>query len=295
MGEFEYIRTDLALENSERFKKDNVEIKGVEIEKENLCQGKITVSNVIIKTNDAATVMKKPIGTYTTIESAYFALDDEEIHEIATDIIAVKIQEMAKINKKTSFLVVGLGNRDITADALGPKVADMIFIDEDRKPQVYVVSPGVMAQSGMESAVMIKGIVEQIKPDFVIAVDALAAGNAKRLNTVIQISDTGISPGSGVGNHRNGINQGTVGVPVIAIGAPMVVNVATIVNDVLDSLLDIINTLKTFSKEERFKLSEEIIEPIMCSMYVTTDHIDENVNRMAKTIATGINKLTVGV
>lgn len=289
-------RTDLAVENSEKFKKDNVEIKGVEIYKENYLDNKILITRVEINTNYGAGVMEKPIGTYTTIESRFFPADDEMFHHQAALIIAKEIKKLiikkhGKINKsKKNFLVAGLGNRDITADALGPKVVELININGN----VYAISPGVMARSGMESASIIKGIVKEVKPDFVIAIDSLAARNTSRLNTTIQITDTGISPGSGVGNHRCGLNEETIGVPVIAIGVPMVVNAATIVNDALENLLNAINAselISTFSREERFRLSAEIIEPVMCTMFVTTDHIDENVSIMAETIAESINSL----
>ena len=148
------------------------------------------------------------------------------------------------------MFVVGLGNRKVTPDALGPYVADNLNITrhvvkeygkyamgEEAVHIVSAVIPGVMGQTGMETVEMIRGVVMQTKPDLLIAVDALAARNSKRLNRTIQISDTGIHPGSGVGNHRNAITKETVGVPVIAIGVPTVVDAATIVNDTMENFI----------------------------------------------------------
>ena len=152
--------------------------------------------------------------------------------------------------EEVSVLVVGLGNRAVTPDSLGPRVADNLSITrhilkeygkfafgKEGVNSVSSIVPGVMAQTGMESMEIVAGVVKETKPDFVIAVDALAARNTKRLNRTIQVTDTGINPGSGVGNHRHGLNEKSLGVPVIAIGIPTVVDAATIVNDTMSSLL----------------------------------------------------------
>lgn len=163
------------------------------------------------------------------------------------------------------------------------------------------IVPGVMAQTGMETLEIIKGIVKETKPDLVIAVDALAARNSKRLNRTIQIADTGINPGSGVGNHRNGITEGTIGVPVIAIGVPTVVDAATIVNDTMENLIAALETSETlkgvgvvlqgYNATEKYELIKELISPHLNGMFVTPKDIDETIKRIGYTISEGLNIL----
>lgn len=154
-----------------------------------------------------------------------------------------------------NVLVIGLGNRQVTPDALGAYVADNLVITrhiikeygryamgEEQANMVSAIVPGVMGQTGMETLEIVKGVVDETKPDFAIAVDALAARNTKRLNRTIQIADTGIHPGSGVGNHRSGLTMETLGIPVIGIGVPTVVDAATIVNDTMENLLAALET-----------------------------------------------------
>ena len=188
-----------------------------------------------------------------------------------------------------SILIVGLGNRNVTPDALGPNVIDQLQVTRHlykefgnaafSQPCKYLVSsiiPGVMAQTGMESLEIIKGIVHQTKPDYVIVVDALAARSTKRLNRTIQISDTGIHPGSGVGNHRNGISKETLGIPVLSIGIPTVVDAATIVADSL-------------SMDQGDDMLQEVLVPGLRTMFVTPKDIDSSVRRLSYTISEGLN------
>ena len=172
-----------------------------------------------------------------------------------------------------------------------------------RSKGISAMIPGVMAQSGMESAEMVKGIVAQIKPDVVIAIDALAARSTKRLNATIQLADTGIHPGSGIGNHRRGLTEETLGVPVIAIGIPTVIDAATIVSDTMDGMIRILaqsqspagkgmsQVLEEFSHKEKRQLIRELLEPQIGSMFVTPKDIDENIRFMAETVALGINSV----
>lgn len=238
------IRTDLALEEKERFESDDVEVPGVVLEEKYDEEREIRVTTVKIETENGAKTMGKPVGTYITMEAPDMAVPDEDYHkEISAELQKYLSLFLKEEEKDLSVLVVGLGNRKVTPDALGPYVADNLnttrhIVKEYGKyamgqKQVCLVSaiaPGVMGQTGMETVEIIRGLVQETKPDVVIAVDALAARNSRRLNRTIQIADTGINPGSGVGNHRNGITEETVGVPVIAIGVPTVVDAATIVN-----------------------------------------------------------------
>ena len=161
-----------------------------------------------------------------------------------------------------------------------------------------------MAQTGMETSEIVKGIVNETKPDIVIAVDALAARNSKRLNRTIQIADTGIHPGSGVGNHRNSMTEESIGVPVIAIGVPTVVDAATIVNDTMENLIRAMETseilkgvgvvLQGYQAAEKYELIKELISPHLNGMFVTPKDIDETVRRISKTISEGLNLLFTG-
>ncbi len=307
------IRTDLALEQKERFENDNVEIPGVVLEEQYDEETEMRVTTVKIETEKGAKVMGKPVGTYVTIEASNMVmLEEESQHRIAETIRGYLAQLINK--EEYAVLVVGLGNREVTPDALGPNVVDNLNITRHivkeygkyalNKEKVRLVSaivPGVMAQTGMETVEIIKGIVEETKPDFVVVVDALAARSSRRLNRTIQIADTGINPGSGVGNHRNAINKKTVGVPVIAIGVPTVVDAATIVNDAMENLIHALESSETlkgvgvvmqgYNATEKYELVKELISPHLNGMFVTPKDIDDTVKRISLIIAEALNML----
>lgn len=300
------IHTDLALEDKERFESDNVEISGVSVEEFYDEEHEIRVTEVKILTENGAKSMRKPIGTYITMEMANLALPDEEYHHVVAEELSKyvgNVLQMDKDKEDYTVLVVGLGNRDVTPDALGPHTVECLNVTrhivkeygkyamgEEAVNMVSAIAPGVMAQTGMESYEIIKGIVETTKPDAVIVVDALAARNTKRLNRTIQIADTGIHPGSGVGNHRNEISKETLGVPVVAIGVPTVVDAATIVRDTMENLL---STLET---DDKYEMMQELIAPHLYGMFVTPKDIDESIDRIGATIAESLNLLfTKGV
>ena len=309
------IHTDLALEEKERFESDHVEVQGVILEEEYDKEREIRITKVKIETEKGARAMGKPVGTYITMEAPNMAVPDEEYHREISEELAKYIKELIKIEKEDYVvLVAGLGNRQVTPDALGPHVVDNLAITrhivkeygkyamgEDAVHMTSAIVPGVMAQSGMETLEIIKGIVKETKPDLVIAVDALAARNSKRLNRTIQIADTGINPGSGVGNHRNGITEETIGVPVIAIGVPTVVDAATIVNDTMENLIAALETSETlkgvgvvlqgYNATEKYELIKELISPHLNGMFVTPKDIDETIKRIGYTISEGLNIL----
>ena len=245
------IRTDLALESKERFERDNVEIGGVVIREFYDEERDIQTTWVKIETEKGAKAMGKPQGTYITMEAPNMSVPDEDYHREISKELSKHLRKLASLDKEKSVLVVGLGNRDVTPDALGPNVIQNLHITrhvlreygtlgmgEERAHAVSGIVPGVMAQTGMETLEIIQGVVAEVKPDVVIAIDALAARSTKRLNRTIQITDTGINPGSGVGNHRDGLNADTLGIPVIGIGVPTVVDAATIVHDAMAHLLE---------------------------------------------------------
>lgn len=215
------IRTDLALEARESMDEKAEECRGVSVEEEYKEDSEIKITRVVIETKNGAKAMGKPIGTYITLEAPAMALPDEDYHSEISDELARQLQEIIPgIDEELSVMVVGLGNRDVTADALGPNVVDNLTITRHMvkeygkaafsKNKIHMVSgliPGVMAKTGMESQEIIKGVVEKTKPDVVVVIDALAARSTKRLNRTIQLTNTGIHPGSGVGNHRNSISE----------------------------------------------------------------------------------------
>ena len=311
------IRTDLALEEKERFESDQVEVQGVVLEEEYDKEREIRVTTVRIETENGAKTMGKPVGTYLTIEAPNLSSPDEGIHrEVSEELAKYLIEVMKKIIPESEHdkevLVTGLGNRQATPDALGPYVADNLNVTrhivkeygkyaalEEMNCVVSAIVPGVMAQTGMETAEIIKGVVRETKPDLLIVIDALAARNSRRLNRTIQIADTGINPGSGVGNYRNAITKETIGVPVIAIGVPTVVDAVTIVSDTMENLLSALETSESlkgvglvlggYSEAEKYELIKELIAPNLNSMFMTPKDIDETVKRLSYTISEGLN------
>ena len=311
------IRSDLALEEKERFESDQVEVQGVVLEEEYDKEREIRVTTVRIETENGAKTMGKPVGTYLTIEAPNLSSPDEGIHrEVSEELAKYLIEVMKKIIPESEHdkevLVIGLGNRQATPDALGPYVADNLNVTrhivkeygkyaalEEMNCVVSAIVPGVMAQTGMETAEIIKGVVRETKPDLLIVIDALAARNSRRLNRTIQIADTGINPGSGVGNYRNAITKETIGVPVIAIGVPTVVDAVTIVSDTMENLLSALETSESlkgvglvlggYSEAEKYELIKELIAPNLNSMFMTPKDIDETVKRLSYTISEGLN------
>ena len=315
MLEYYNIRTDLALETRERFVSDHVEIPGVSVEETYDEEREIRTTRVVVETENGAKMMGKPVGTYLTIEAPNMAVPDEDYHREISKKLAEDIKELVPERKEeVSVLVVGLGNREVTPDALGPYVADHLHVTRHivkeygkyamGKDQVYLVSavvPGVTGQTGMETLEIVKGVVEETEPDFVVAIDALAARNSKRLNRTIQITDTGICPGSGVGNHRLALNSETLGVKVIGIGVPTVVDAVTIVNDTMENFIvalessellkSVGETLRSYNEAEKQELIRELIAPHLNGMYMTPKNIDDTIKRVSFTISEALNIL----
>ena len=306
------IRTDLAMETSEDCQKAKKDMRGISVEQKRVGED-IVLTKVKVETENGAKQMGKPKGTYITIESDKMTEQDEGYHrDISRAFSQILTLFLPKKRENLKVLVAGLGNREVTPDALGPQVVDHLFvprlllqefghylIEFENGCSVSGIVPGVMAQTGMESVEIMRGIVKETNPDIVIVIDALAARNVKRLNRTIQITDTGIVPGSGVGNHRNAINRANLGVPVIAVGIPTVVDAATIVADTFVSLVDIMEKTKQqvglkepferLNEAEREELVRELISPKMNTMYVTPKDIDEEVRRLSFTISEGLN------
>ena len=310
MGNFQ-VRTDLALEVRESYEEDDIRLRGVKVEEQSDKQKEIYTTIVHIETENGAKAMGKPVGIYITIEAPNMSSPDEGYHREISIEFAKHLRKMLG-KERDSILVVGLGNREVTPDALGPNVVNNLHItrhmikeygrlpsDVEKTGEISAIVPGVMGQTGMETLEIIKGVVQETHPKVVIAVDALAARSTRRLNRTNQITDTGINPGSGVGNHRNAINEETVGVPVIAVGVPTVVDAATIVNDTMEELIEQMDhsenmqrlggTLGTLDQAEKHQMIRELISPHLNTMFVTPKDIDETVKYLSYTISEGLN------
>lgn len=312
------IRTDLALEDRERFESDNVEIPGVVLEESYDAKREIRMTKVIVETENGAKAMGKPVGTYLTLEVPNMAVSDEDYHREISKKTSECLKEILKEHhldkEELSVLVVGLGNRQVTPDALGPHVVDNLCVTRhivkeygkyavglEEAKLVSAIVPGVMGQTGMETLEILKGIVTETSPDLVVAVDALAARNSRRLNRTIQISDTGIHPGSGVGNYRSPMTKETLGIPVIGIGVPTVVDAATLAQDTMDTLLAEMETsgtfpevgkaLKKYSKAQKHVFLRELISPHFHGMFMTPKNEDELIKQIGYTISEALNML----
>ncbi len=281
------VRTDLALESAESMQGPENEINGVSVSEEYHARTNVTVTTVVIESKNASKRLGKPNGTYITLEAPAMHEDDEEYHrEISKELADCLCKLLPHREKELAILVVGLGNRAVTADSLGPLVIDNLHVTrhilleygsaayENSTNMVSGIVPGVMARTGMESMEIVRGVVDSTNPDVLIVVDALAARSTKRLNRTIQITNTGIHPGSGVGNHRSTLNEETIGKPVIAIGIPTVVDAATIVNDAVG---------RQYEDIPLSNMSE------LSNMYVTGKDIDEIISRLSFTVSEGIN------
>lgn len=298
-------RTDLAIEVRESFPDDNVEIEGVILNEECYLKEKMKVTTVEIKNELGAKQMKKPIGSYITLEFEWGSYLQEELSQ-RIDLVALWLQkilkkiisqtERASGKKCKTVMVTGLGNRFATPDALGPYVFENITmnrhiekefseLENERKLLLCGIAPGVMSQTGMESSEILKGIIEKVKPELLLVVDSLASRSIERLCRTIQITDTGISPGAGIGNNRNRINRETMGIPVIAIGVPTVVDAGTIIYEALEKAL----SKKGYSEKEIFLFFESIREENLSKLFVTPKDIDEEIRQIGAVIAKGIS------
>ena len=274
------MRTDLALEERESFDGSGVEIHGVEVEESCDEERDVRLTRVKIVSERGAREMGKSRGTYLTLEAPGLASPDEDYHREVSEVIADLLRELT--GTAESVLVAGLGNRDVTPDALGPQAVSNLMITRhlireygremmgmDGCCVVSGIVPGVMAQTGMETSEILQGIIEETRPDLLIAIDALAARSTRRLGRTIQITDTGIQPGSGVGNHRGSLTKESLGIPVIAIGVPTVVEAAAIVYDAQGNC--------------------EKMPPHLNGMFVTPKNIDEMIKQLSFTLSEALN------
>ena len=319
------IRTDLVLDvvgNSPSMKVDTYE------------KDKIKVTSVYVD-DDSSKLIGKKKGNYITIE--FDDITDSGNRRKVEDIFSLELEKIIN-GIDGSILVVGLGNESSTPDSLGPKVIKNILVTrylfvlgeqvEEGIREVSAISPGVMADTGIETVDIISSVVSKINPSLVIAVDALAASSIERINKSIQITDTGIHPGSGIGNMRKEISMDTLGVPVIAIGVPTVVESSTIVYDTINYLFkhisyikdnqstnklvfnrknykdkikdkdlsmeekkDVLGLLGELSDTDKMNLIEEVLNSLEYNMIVTPKEVDFQIDKLSTVIADGINSV----
>ena len=305
-------RTDLALEAHEMYTSEQ-HVKTIDgVETESFTKDSVKVTRVKITNNNGSRALEKPAGDYVTLEIPEYIHETQENFDSITRIFSKELKRMLpKLKKDSVTLVVGLGNRNITADALGPKAVDGLLVTRhlfDLMPDevsenvmpVCALSPGVLGITGIETNEIIKGVVQRVKPDVIIAIDALASRSISRVMTTIQLSDTGIKPGGGVGNHRGGLDIETLGVPVIAVGVPTVVDAATMANDTIDMVIESISShtspdsqfykmLMNIDKSEKYALIDEVLKKSFVNLVVTPKDVDEIIDDLAEIISDGIN------
>lgn len=296
--------TDLAVELKEEMEKRQ-ELTGVDVLTRSYRYHGIEETHIEIKNEEGANLIGKPVGHYVTLEMKHGR--KKTVENKLAQIIADVLSRYGK--EADNLLVVGLGNHQVTPDALGPQVLDKLAVTRHlirygysknpHQKRVSALCPGVMAQTGMETLEIVKGVAEELKPDLILVIDALAARNCERLNRTIQLCDTGISPGAGVGNNRQEMNEQTLGVKVIAIGVPTVIAVPTILCDALAEYRNQQEnadkeTFRDLTWEEQFALARNLMEPYFTDLFVTPKNIDEEIAQMSSCIARGINAYTGG-
>ena len=305
------IRTDLAVETKEFLQqKQPGDIPGVFVETEEISKD-IRLSRVEIQNDEGSQIMGKAKGKYITLEVPRLREKDPPLQEEVSKVLSKEIASLLGVSQADTVLVVGLGNWNVTPDALGPKVVQHLFVTRhlleyipdqvgDGVGSVAGLSPGVMGITGIETSEIIQGVIDKVKPKAVIAIDALASRRLDRISTTIQLADSGIHPGSGVGNKRKGLTKEVLGIPVLAIGVPTVVDAATMANDTIELLIETMikqapkdgefyRLLKNMDKEDKYQLIREVLSPYVGNLMVTPKEVDTLVEDISKVIAGGLN------
>jgi spore protease len=307
------VRTDLAVEAREMLLKEppGRDLPGVE--SESLQEGDLHISRVQVSSPEAAEKLGKVMGRYITLEAPGLRRKDPGLQEEVSQALARELTALMGLDPEgaRTVLVVGLGNWNVTPDALGPRVVQGLLVTRHiltLEPDtlgpgfrpVAALSPGVLGLTGVETGEIIQGLVEKVQPDLILTVDALAARRLDRLHTTIQISDTGIHPGSGVGNRRLPINRETMGRPVFALGVPTVVDAVTIAADAMDQLVGslrasageeskVYQVLQDMSWEDKRGLLAEVLSPYNGNLMVTPKEVDTLIEDTARLMAGAIN------
>lgn len=300
-------RTDLATERRDIYKKANSienDINGIESTKEEI-NDKISVEKVKILNEEGEKAIGKPIGSYITIDIKKLKLAQEEDIQKASEVLTNELKNILDmhIQKQDEIIIVGLGNIYVTPDSLGPKVINEIdvtrhlikyvpdVVEKDTR-SVSAVAPGVLGTTGIETVEILKGIIENTHPKLVVVIDALASRSIERISSTIQISDTGIIPGGGVGNARTEISEKTLGIPVIALGIPTVVETAVLVNDSLNLFIDKLQNdaksnsyLNEIKEKDNYEEIKDALNPSDYNMIVTPKEIDDLIENMKDIVA----------
>lgn len=308
-------KTDMADERVDTYKRVNnlTEIDGVKVESKN--DEIVTTTTVDVLNENGATALSKEIGKYITMEIKDIKYLEEKDKNKIINTLSNEIKNLIGEDKTKSILVVGLGNIYVTPDSLGPKVVQTVDITrhlinfakdlvEPDTRSVSALSPGVLGTTGIETSEIITSVCNEVKPDIVIAIDSLASSSINRLGTTIQLSNTGITPGAGVRNKREGINQNTLNVPVIAIGVPTVVDMATITSEAIDKMVEVTkqkiengdNSVKKeqierviniFNDDNKYNMIANVLDTD--NFIVTPKEIDDVIQIVSDLISGGIN------
>ena len=311
-------RTDMAIERRDLYQKANKvkETPGIQVSQEQVNKD-ISISRVEVQDEQGEQAIGKPIGNYITIDIKNLKIATEEEITKAGEVVTKELKALMQplVQEKEDILVVGLGNVYVTPDSLGPSVIKDIditrhliehlpqYVDENTRP-VSAISPGVLGTTGIETQEILTGIIEKVKPKLVIVIDALASRSIERISSTIQLADTGIVPGAGVGNKRKELTKQTLGIPVIAIGIPTVVEAATIAADSLDLVFQkmqkktektatdgekLYTIFKEITEEDKYNMIKEVLLPKDYNFIVTPKEIDELIKTMSSIVARGIN------
>ncbi|NLI91389.1 MAG: GPR endopeptidase [Peptococcaceae bacterium] len=297
---------DLAVEAHDLLRGERgAEVSGVIMDKEQLED--IVVTTITITNQQGEKELGRPKGHYITIDAPAIKDNDFHDHKKVIEVMSKHLSKLFQFKEDSSILIVGLGNWQATPDALGPKVVEKIMVTrhlfyytpeemKGKMRKVSAISPGVLGLTGIETAEVIRGLVEHVKPDYVIAIDALAAGALERIGTTIQLADTGINPGSGIGNYRKGLNQETLGCKVIAIGVPTVVNAAVIAHKTIEEFFGQMESepvlAKIYNEENQqvfLNVMNKALSPFKDSLMVTPKEVDDLIDRSSRIIASALN------
>lgn len=304
-------RTDLASERKDLYRKANnlkEEIDGIETEEEKV-NDNINISRVKVTNENGKNAIGKPIGNYITIDFKSLKIAGNDEIQAASEVLTKELKELLQkhVEPQDPILVVGLGNIYVTPDALGPKVINEVDVTrhlleympevmDKNTREVSAVSPGVLGTTGIETVEILKGIVDNVKPKLVIVIDALASRSIERISSSVQLADTGIVPGAGVGNARKELTQESLGIPVIALGIPTVVEAATIAADSLTLFIQKVQEqgesndfLNKLQEDDKYNIIKEILAPEEYNFIVTPKEIDALIEKMKDVVARGIN------
>ena len=310
-----FFRSDLAIETAEMFQ-ESAPLQGVRIEEMYAKETEIRITRVIIENEIGAEQLGKSVGTYITLNVPELDQKDMDYHREITREVIKQMRMLIPGWSDKHILVAGLGNRQMAPDALGPLVIEHLLItrhlienygDDSEVTKglgcVSALAPGVMAQTGMETVEILLGAIRETKPDLLVVIDALAARSVERLNKTIQITNTGIAPGAGIGNRRHAIDSQNMGIPVIAMGIPTVIDAASIVSDSIEKLLSrtkltknrlaekIQDNLEIYDEEERYRLVRDWMPEEMLELFVTPKNVDEIIEQMSYTLSESLNQL----